>query len=172
MKGFFRALAAVFTAAGEKRALRRLIYISFLALFALGECILSGKVRRTFVFPAARGNREVVESRMLPGTGSRELGIRRYLEEAVLGPASLDLSPLLTRETTVRSLLFRGGVVYADFSPLAALPPLAETGELYHNLLILKEGIIRNFPFVKEVRFFIAGNEVFSDKFGAFGPEL
>jgi hypothetical protein len=171
MKGFIRALASIAAAAGEKSAPRRFVYLCFLAALALGECILSGKVRRTFVFPAARGNRAAVESRMLAKTGSREPGIRRYVEEAVLGPVSLDLSPLLAKETTVRSFLFRDGVVYADFSPSAALPPLAETADLYHNLLTLKEGIKRNFPFVKEVRFFIAGNEAYPDKFGALSPE-
>jgi hypothetical protein len=171
MKGLLRALAAALAAVGEKSAIRRLIYVCLLAILALGECILFGKARRTFVFPAARGNTLTVESRMLAGAESRELGIRRYVEEAVLGPVSLDLSPLLTKETAVRSCLFREGVVYADFSPSAALPPLAETGDLYHNLLILKEGIKRNFPFVKDVRFFIAGNEAYPDKFDAFSPE-
>jgi hypothetical protein len=123
------------------------------------------------VFYTTRGNELTVESRLLTRTGPRELSIRRYVEEVVLGPVSLDLSPLLTPETTLESFLFRDGVVYADFSSLAALPPLAENGDLYHNLLTLKEGILRNFPFVRDVRLFIAGNEAFPDKFRGFGPE-
>ncbi|MDR1178353.1 MAG: hypothetical protein LBK64_05960 [Spirochaetaceae bacterium] len=171
MKGFLRALAASAAAAGEKTVPRRFIYICCLLGLVLVEFILFGKARRSFVFYTTRENEPVVESRMLARSGSRELGIRRYVEEAVLGPVSLDLSPLLTAETVLDSFLFRDGVVYANFSALAALPPLAEKADLYHNLLTLKEGILRNFPFVRDVRFFIAGNEAFSDKFRSFGPE-
>ncbi|MDR1430123.1 MAG: hypothetical protein LBI85_07505 [Spirochaetaceae bacterium] len=168
MKGFFRVLAAALAAAGEKTALRRFIYIGFLLVLVLAEFIMFGKARRTFVFYTTRGNELMVESRMLERTGSRELNVRRYVEEAVLGPVSLDLSPLVTAETVLESFLLRDGVVYANFSALAALPPLAEKANLYHNLLTLKEGILRNFPFVRDVRFFIAGNEAFSDKFRGY----
>ncbi|MDR1212434.1 MAG: hypothetical protein LBK40_09415 [Spirochaetaceae bacterium] len=171
MKGFLKGLAAAVTAAGERTVLRRSIYLWLLLSLVLVEAILFGKARRSFVFYTTRENEAVVENRMLARSGSRELGIRRYVEEAVLGPVSLELSPLLTAETVLESFLFRDGVVYANFSALAALPPLAEKADLYHNLLTLKEGILRNFPFVRDVRFFIAGNEAFSDKFGGFGPE-
>ncbi|MDR0389130.1 MAG: hypothetical protein LBH73_03600 [Spirochaetaceae bacterium] len=171
MRGFLRALSGAITAVGERAARRRFIYVCLLLGLALVEFIMFGKVRRTFVFYTTRGNELTVESRLLARTASRELSIRRYVEEAVLGPVSLDLSPLLTAETTLESFLFRDGVVYADFSSLAALPPLAGNGDLYHNLITLKEGITRNFPFVRDVRLFIAGNEAFSDKFREFSSE-
>jgi hypothetical protein len=63
----------------------------------------------------------------------------------------------------LRSLLYRDGTVYADLSEDAALPA-AEGGEVFSNLKTLRDGINRNFPFVGEVRFFIAGNPAYGDE--------
>jgi hypothetical protein len=105
-----------------------------------------------------------VEDRMLKRSSSRELDIGRYVEEALLGPISPDSAPLFPRETRLRSLLYRDGVVYADLSEAAALPPL-EGGGVFRNLYTLYTGIRRNFSFVKGVRFFIAGQAAFPGDF-------
>jgi hypothetical protein len=41
--------------------------------------------------------------------------IIRYKEEKIMGPVAPDLLPLFPRETRLKSLLFRNGVVYAEF---------------------------------------------------------
>jgi hypothetical protein len=142
---------------------RRLFYISLLCIVALTEFLVLGLVRRTFVFYSV-GGRQVVEDRMLSRTKSRELDITRYVEEALLGPVTLDTIPLFLQETRLRSLLYRDGVVYVDFTESAAFP-VSEGGDVFNSLYTLYEGIKRNFSYVKEVRLFIEGNEAFGEKF-------
>jgi hypothetical protein len=143
---------------------RRLAFLILLGLFAFTEFIISGLVRRTFVFYSISSGMMTVEDRMLKRSASRELDIGRYVEEVLLGPISPDSAPLFPRETRLRSLLYRDGVVYADLSESAALPPL-EGGEVFRNLSTLHAGIRRNFSFVKDVRLFIEGKAAYFDDF-------
>jgi hypothetical protein len=143
---------------------RRLFYLSLLCVVALTEFLVLGLVRRTFVFYSVNRGRPVVEDRMLSRAKSRELDIKRYVEEALLGPVTLDTAPLFLQETRLRSLIFRDGVVYADLSESAAFPVL-DGGDVFNSLYTLYEGIRRNFSYVKDVRLFIEGNEAFGEKF-------
>ncbi|MDR1588035.1 MAG: GerMN domain-containing protein [Treponema sp.] len=160
VKNFLKILARFFSV--KKK--RRLVFLGVLGLAALTEFIASGLVRRTFVFYSIGDGMLTVEDRMLKRSSSREVNITRYVEEALLGPILPDLAPLFPRETRLNSLMFRDGVVYADLSESAALPPL-EGGEVFRNFLTLYKGVRRNFPFVKDIRLFIAGRTVFFDKF-------
>jgi hypothetical protein len=130
---------------------------------ALADLFVLGLVRRTFVFYSILEGDAVVEDRMLRRSPSRETDIRRYVDEALLGPVSPDALPLFPRETRLVSLLFRDGVVYGDFSPEAALP--VEGGDVFKGFLALNEGIRRNFFFVRDVKLFIGGNEIFFREF-------
>jgi len=144
-----------------------ILLIGIMAVFltvALLEFHVSGLARRTFVFYAIGSGDITVEERMLRRAGSRERDVARYVEEALLGPVSQDLLPLFPRGTTLRSLLYRDGVVYADFSGYAVFPP-DEGGEVFRNFDTLRAGIGRNFPSVEEVRFFIEGRAAFADRF-------
>jgi hypothetical protein len=123
-----------------------------------------GLARRSFVFYAIDSGLVTVEDRMLSHSPSRELNIKRYVEEALLGPFSHNSQPLFPRETRLRSLLYRDGVVYADLSIEAAMPPL-EGGEVYQNFETLFYGIKRNFSYVRDVRFFIVGRAAYADGF-------
>jgi len=142
---------------------RRLFFIGILALAALTEFLVLGLARRTFIFYTVDDGDIVVEDRMLKHAKSREGDIIRYTEEMLLGPVSPDLLPLFPRETRLKSLLYRNGVVFADFSADAALPPI-EGGRTINNFRTFYAGILRNFPYVKDVRFFIDGNAVSIDK--------
>jgi hypothetical protein len=143
---------------------RRLTYLVVLCLFALGEFLLSGLVRRTFVFYSSLEGKIVVEDRMLRRSGDMETDIRRYVDEVLLGPSFPNLDPLFFRGTKLSSLMYRETVVYADLSEYAALP-LEGSWDVFRSLLTLNEGIRRNFPFVGDVRLFIGGNEVFFNEF-------
>jgi hypothetical protein len=137
---------------------RRLVYLGLLALVALVEWGSSGQIRRTFVFYTIDSGDPVVEDRMLIRAGSKEIDIRRYVEETLLGPVSTDLAPLFSRDTGLRSLLYRDAVVYADLSEQAALS--YDGGGVIFSLETLQGGIRRNFSYVKDVRLFIDGHEV------------
>jgi hypothetical protein len=143
---------------------RRLVYLVIICLFALTDFLYSGLARRTFVFYSDIGDNIVVEDRMLRRSGNRETDIRRYVQEALLGPASPGSNPLFPRETRLNSFLFRNAVVYADLTESAAIPLSGGDG-VFRSLLTLNEGIRRNFSHVKNVKIFIGGSEVFFEEF-------
>jgi len=152
-----------------------LLILLFLSMAALIEFFALGLARRTFIFYNIDSGVVAVEDRMLPvsrgnflafyrnrRSSSRELDITRYVEEALLGPVYSNSMPLFPRETRLRSLLYRSGTVYLDLSEEALLPPL-EGGEVFLNMKTLYAGIRRNFPFVRDVRFFIGGKAAYAD---------
>jgi len=147
----------------SSRLKRRILFIAILAFAALAEFLIMGLARRTFVFYTVSDGDIVVEDRMVKKSPSREVDIIRYVEEALLGPVNPDLLPLFPRETRLVSLLYRDGVVYAGFSALAALPP-EEGGKALDNFKTLYAGILRNFSYVKDVRFFIDGKAAYADE--------
>jgi hypothetical protein len=155
IKGVLTSLGRLF----GRRQNRRYLYLLLLGGLALAELHSLRLVRRTFVFYSIADGRPVVEDRMFPRADSWEIDITRYVEETLLGPVSPDLAPLFPRETPLRSLLYRDGVVYADLGESAAFTFL-EGGDIFRNLKTLEAGLRRNFAFIKETRFFIAGNQV------------
>ena len=146
------------------KARRSILMVIILAFAALAEFYTLGLARRTFVFYTISNGAIVVEDRMLKRYPSREMDIIRYTEETLLGPVAPDLLPLFPRETRLNSLLYRDGIVYADFSADAVLPPI-EGGRTVDNFRTLYAGILRNFSYVKDVRFFIGGQAVYTEEF-------
>jgi len=145
---------------------RRLLFICILTLAAVIEFFILGLARRTFVFYNVDNGVTVVEDRMLKHSVSREEDIIRYMEETLLGPVSQDLLPLFPRDTKLKSLLYRNKAVYIDFTESAALPPQESMKNgvwrsAVDNFRTLYDSILRNFPYVKDVRFFIEGKAVF-----------
>jgi hypothetical protein len=145
-------------------AARRSLWIVRLCIITLADFFILGLARRTFVFYTVSDGVIVVEDRMLKNAKTREDNIIRYTEEALLGPVSPDLLPLFPGEARLKSLLYREGVVYADFTEGAALPPV-EGGATLNNFRTLYDGILRNFSYVKEVRFFIEGTAIYNNEF-------
>jgi spore germination protein GerM len=145
------------------KIIRRFLYLLLLGALAFGEYWTSGYVRRTFIFYTLGEDAELVEERMMARSPSREFEIQRYVEDALLGAVSPE-SSLFPRGTKLEAILYRDGVVYADLSEAAALPPdevvPARGGYVFRSLYTLEEGIRRNFAFVKEVKLFVDGNMV------------
>ena len=143
---------------------RRIFLLALISVIALTEFLIMGLARRTFVFYTIDNGEIVVEDRMLKRSRSREVNIIRYAEEALLGPVNPDLLPLFPYGTKLKSLLYRDGVVYVDFSADAALAPV-EGGSIYNNFRTFYNGVLRNFSTVKDVRFFIDGSTAFAGEF-------
>jgi hypothetical protein len=157
-----------------------LILLAALLVGAFLEFFLLGLARRTFVFYTdtetvsveqrmlrVADNKLLVSGKKLTETLSHEINITRYVEEALLGPVLPDSLPLFPKETRLRSLLYRDGVVYADLSLDAAIP-LPGRG-IFRNLETLYTGIKRNFPYVREIRFFIVGKAAYAEQLGQAG---
>jgi spore germination protein GerM len=146
------------------RTRRRVTMLALITVIALTEFLILGLARRTFVFYTIDGGKVTVEDRMVKRSRSREVDIIRYAEETLLGPVNPDLLPLFPYGTKLRSLLYRDGVVYADFSVDAALPPV-EGGGINNNFRTFYDSVLRNFSAVKDVRFFIEGRTAFAGEF-------
>ncbi|MCL2832083.1 MAG: hypothetical protein FWD78_02840 [Treponema sp.] len=175
----FKTLLKAFAKFWRVKRNRYLSFLVLISLIALVEYLVLGLVRRTFVFYSDLDGSTIVEDRMFHGSSSRETDIRRYVEEIILGPVSPDAALLIPRETALQSLLYRDGVVYADFSVISALPPdtagLPQTvppeDGVFRSFLTINEGIRRNFSYVKDVKLFIGGNEIFFNEFRAIFTE-
>jgi len=139
---------------------RNLFLIGIISVVAVIDFIGLGLARRTFIFYTISGGNIIVEDRLLKHSSSREEDVTRYTEETLLGPVSPDLLPLFPRETKLRSLLFRNKAVYVDLTESAAFGCTADR-EVIDNFRTLRGGILRNFSYVNDVRFFIEGNPVF-----------
>jgi hypothetical protein len=148
----------------KDKSRRRLVYLLVLVLFTLIEFFQNGLARRTLMFYTISEGTVVVEERFFPRSGSRETDIRRYVEDVLLGPATPDAAPLFPRETRLESLMYRGKILYVGLSEAAALPPL-EGGDVFFNYRALYTEIQRNFRYIKDVKLFINGNEVFYGDF-------
>jgi hypothetical protein len=147
------------------KRIRRLSYLILLGIFALFDVSRQGISRRTFVFYTFDKGEVLVEDRMLSKSALREENIARYVEEALLGPVSLEAAPLLTKGTRLRSLIFRDGTVYGDLDQDAALPVPGTRTDVFTGMFTLNQGIRRNFSYVSDVKLFIEGNEVFFKEF-------
>ena len=167
MSAGFKKITSFLSKFLRKKKNRCILYLTLICLLALGDFLYSGLARRTFVFYDNKDGNLVVEGRLLRWSQDRETDIRRYVEEVLLGPVSPDSAYLFSRETRLHSFMYREGVVYADLTEPAALPP-PEGGTVFRSLLTMNEGLRRNFPHVKDVRLFIGGNEVFFEEFRGF----
>ena len=136
-----------------------MILLIALAAITFLDYYLSGFARRTFVFYNYDDGSAVVEERLLKRSDSRENDLIRYVEEVLLGPMAANSLPLFSKETKLESLLYRDEIVYLNLSENAAMAP-PEGGEIYKNLKTLQDGIKRNFSYVGDLKFFIAGNAV------------
>ena len=163
MNGIFKdflGLCAQFFTDKVKLSLSLLVILGLVAFF---EYNAAGLARRTFVFYAVDGGALAVEGRSLKRANSPEQDIKRYLDDALLGPVSPGLLPLFSGIPRLESLIYQDGVVFADFSRDAALPP--EGGWLDRSFYTLYSGVRRNFPYVKDVRFFIEGRAAYPGEF-------
>jgi len=160
IKDIFKSAAgALFSPVG-----RAVILIVLLTAFIITDFFILNLARRTFVFYTVSEGIIVVEDRMIKNAETQESDIIRYAEETLLGPSSPGLLPLFPKGTELISLLYRDGVVYVNFSLDAQMPPI-EGGTVLNNFRTFYQGILRNFRYVSDVRFFIEGNLAFADGF-------
>jgi hypothetical protein len=178
MNGETRNIPVIFSRSRMPKRGVLLIALAVLGLAALIEFLVLGLARRTFVFYTIDNRIASVEERFLKRSSSREVDITRYVEEALLGPVSPNSLPLFPPETRLLSLLYREGVVYVSLSEEAAMPvilpapespllsgALFQNGEVFTSLETLCSGVKRNFSFVRDMRFFIAGKAAYAGKF-------
>jgi len=145
-----------------------LFLLAVLGVVALIDYLNLGLSRRTFVFYSIDDGEMAVEDRMLRHSKLKEEDIIRYTEETIQGPVSPNLSPLFPYETRLKTFMLRDKTIYADFTESAALrlPKNLVKGEgrdVLDNFRTLYDSLLRNFPYVSDIWFFIEGNAVSLD---------
>jgi hypothetical protein len=163
----------IFEIAGKYKSVGWLVGLVLLGVVAAVSFYFTDKTRKTFVFYDMKSEQARAEERMLmqarPRLRSVEAEVGQYAEEAVFGPRNPASAPLFPKGTKLASFFYRDAVAYIDLSEDAALPvalPKQQSGlgagesTISRNMVTLKEGIKRNFPFVKETRIFISGHEI------------
>jgi hypothetical protein len=140
---------------------RRVLYLLAISALSISAAMESRYVRRTFVFYGVKEGDPRVEEHMLLKSLSEEDALAGYAEETLFGPRTPECAPLFAEGTSLRALLWRpdeaGGVLYINLSEDAAFPT---AGGLERGFSTFRESIIRNFPFVNDIQFFIEGNSV------------
>jgi hypothetical protein len=144
----------------KRRFLLRIISGVLLVLLfagALVSALLKTETRRVFLFYKSDLSIEA-EERSLYHFSEREADLRHYIDEVLLGPLSPGLERLFPLGTGLRSLLYREGRLYADFS----IEALENSGSAPPRLRwdLLAEGIKRNFTWIRKTDFFIEGEKV------------
>ncbi|MDR2782773.1 MAG: GerMN domain-containing protein [Treponema sp.] len=152
---------------GKHMRLLYLIILSILSVAALKNAADSDTIRRTFVFYNMKDYTPQAEEHMLLRSRSEEASLTRYVEETLFGPRNPESAPLFPRGTKLLSLFYRDGVVYIDLSEAAALPVVIENiravpveGGVKRGFSTFRKSLARNFPFVKEIKFFIEGYSI------------
>jgi hypothetical protein len=137
----------------------------FIALGTLGLSLLlflvlaNGTVARVLYFPTLNSARLVAEERILPRHRSLEENIRELVDGVLLGPTRHDALRIFPRGGTVISAMARGRTLYLDLSSrlLSEDPEVPLRGRA--ALDALARSIRSNFPRIREIVFFLDGQE-------------
>jgi hypothetical protein len=123
--------------------------------------------RRYFYFPDNKYLAMDAEMHYVPAGKSREKDMKIFLSELVLGPVDIALAPLFPEGTRIRTLVFRDGVLYVDFTrqilDFQDKIPLT----LPEILTATEKNINSNFMGIKKIIFTIEGREPGSAPFGS-----
>jgi hypothetical protein len=140
----------------------RFFLVLLIGGIALGSVIHTDQKRYTFVFFGMKDRIPRMEERMVPRTRDRESEIRRYAEETLLGPQNPASALLFPRETKLLSFLYQEKTVYINLSEHAAMPIFfdgaPDNEALTRTFTAFRESLMRNFSFIKEIKFFIEGH--------------
>ncbi|MDC7228190.1 MAG: GerMN domain-containing protein [Spirochaetales bacterium] len=115
------------------------------------------RVERVLFFPDEEGRELHGELRRLPVRDSRAGNIELYINEIILGPATIDLYRLIPQGVKLESLLVDDEVLYLGFSE--NLVTTAENVPMSFNGIIegVEKAVVFNFPEIKEVKTAIGG---------------
>lgn len=113
--------------------------------------------KRVFIFESMDKAGLFIETRYLipfESNQSIETDILQYTEDLLLGPKTHRFKPLFSSKTVVDSLFLRDDTLYVNISK-EALHPEKTTSTIEVGVDLFKKNILRNFPQVKQVDFFI-----------------
>ncbi len=121
--------------------------------------------RMVFLFPGVVNSAVQGETRLVPRVYGRENRIRTAVDEILLGPISVERSPLFPPESRLRSLLYRHGKVYIDFDASIFLDNENLVLNFEKALDVFRESLLLNFPYIKLIQITVNGQIPFEFPF-------
>jgi hypothetical protein len=152
----------------QKKVVLTLI-ILFAVVLGAAAAIFTLSSVNTYIFTFYSGpqSKPVRERRRLnlnpEVSGDSEAKVRAYVEEYLLGPATLESAPLFYPGTKLITAFLRGSTLYVNLSREAAMPPLDLTRpniSIANVLSTFQGGIMKNFPAIKNISLYIEGIEI------------
>ena len=116
-----------------------------------------GWVERVLFFPRYADGVSGGETRRLPKRDTREEELRYFLEEIILGPTNIENIPVVPEETELRTVVFRGQVLYLDLSEDVLFQSSGRPLPLERRMALIRRSVLFNFPWVKEIIITING---------------
>jgi len=144
-----------------REPLHALLVALGLALLAssLGLVLSDRYAEAVLFFPSRRGPAIAGETREVPRQRGAEARAELLVSELLLGPASSQLNPAFFQDTRLESAIYRKGRLYVDLSADAAL---ASPEELKIGLAALERSLRLGFPWLKELKMTIGGQEPYA----------
>jgi len=136
-----------------------------LPIFSLGLFLIAPhpRDRLYLAFPDARTGKTVGEVRYVPRKWGTEKKAESVLAEILLGPERLTSLPIVSKDTRIRTVMYRGGVLYADIGPEFLLE--GKPGQNFRkDLATINRLLKRNLVMVKRVELLVGGRTPYADE--------
>ncbi len=114
-------------------------------------------IERVLFFPDETDDTWRGEIREIPVQSARETEIAYVLRELVLGPTRLQYGRALPRATRIRSVIYRDGRLYVDFSAAVVLEAGSVGVDFAEMLSGVRKTLEYNYPMIEEIVFTVAG---------------
>ncbi len=90
----------------------------------------------------------------------REVHVRQFVQELLLGPAGNGFQPLFAREARLESCFVQDDILFINLSR-EALFPGESTSSLQDGVELMAFNVEKNFPWIKSVEIYIDGNKAY-----------
>ena len=130
------------------------------------------RVWRTLYFPGVINAEVDPERRPLPRGGGRVHQVRLLLDDALLGPVSIDRAPLFPEGSSVNTVMLYRGQLLVDLNRQVLSDSDATVLSLREAAAVLVQMVVQNFPGYRDVILSIEGRQVGEPYFGISEEEI
>ena len=138
-----------------------LIFIITLVSFSINS---THKVKKIFFFPSDITSKLEGEPRYITNRGTKEQKIEFFVKELLLGPIGLEFSPLIPKETILKTIILREKVLYLDFSSQIVFSETDLSLTLEEILEGIEKNIYFNYPWIIDIVITVKGQVPFGKK--------
>lgn len=127
------------------------------------------RVARTLFFPGTTEAALSGERRLVPRVDSNRRAMHLLTEEILLGPARIDHSRVLPRQSRVESFIVSGRTVFVDLSEETILPSAEVHIDVGTGIDAIRQTLLFNFRSLEDVIVTIDGNVPFAPSYRPVG---